>query len=561
MAIYHLSAKIISRGKGKSSVAASAYRSANRLEEKATGLIHDFSRKKNVKFSEIILPKNAPNEFLNRQTLWNSVEENERQKNAQLAREIEFALPVELNFEQRKNLAHNFAKTFAESGMCVDLAIHDLPKNPHCHLLLTLRGLDEQGKWLPKCKKVNNRRIDLNDWNKKETLEKWRKLWEIMANDALKTIGSQEKIDCRSYTKRGINQIPTIHMGQAATALERQGILTGRGNLNRAISIYNHQISLTNETEKIESNKKILQNYQNALKEIPSPDDFFHFYLWTIAARKKVRKQIDRLIGKFIDTQAEIVEKIANESEEGIAVHKAKSNLSSLQTELQNQCKLCNELEKEVARIKREEPYEKISTLRFLFHMSESSRQEQEWKKMLAEKQEELQNANSVALTLQDKLEDAKTTFEVAQKKLEGKRNIIQEGGLLKTEPALATLNNSIELLKQDGDFLTRLKKNCDIKINESPRLKKAISKYLYLADSKEFSKIDISHVRNIRIAEQEIKSPNFLSNLAQILDNDNAVQLVAISDPEFLEMPINWDLISELEKDEILHKKMLREL
>ena len=146
MAIYHLSAKIISRGNGGSAVAAAAYRSADKLNNYTTNETYNYKRKQSVDFTEIFLPDNAPKELYNREILWNSVEQSEKQKNAQLAREIEFALPKELNFEQQKSLARNFARTFARQGMCVDLAFHDKKNNPHCHLLLTLRGLDENGK-------------------------------------------------------------------------------------------------------------------------------------------------------------------------------------------------------------------------------------------------------------------------------------------------------------------------------------------------------------------------------------------------------------------------------
>jgi len=195
VAIYHLSAKIISRGNGNSAVAAAAYRSADKLNNYRTNETYNYKRKQSVDYTEIFLPDNAPSEFYNREILWNSVEQNEKQKNAQLAREIEFALPNELNFEQQKNLAREFAMSFARQGMCVDLAFHDKKNNPHCHLLLTLRGLDEQGNWSPKCKKVNNRRVNFNNWNDKETLEKWRKDWEVMANLSLSEAGFKEQID------------------------------------------------------------------------------------------------------------------------------------------------------------------------------------------------------------------------------------------------------------------------------------------------------------------------------------------------------------------------------
>ena len=166
--------------------------------------------------------------------------------------------------------------------MCVDLAFHDKKNNPHCHLLLTLRGLDENGKWLPKCKKVGNRRVNLNNWNDKETLEKWRKDWEILANTSLSNAGVKERIDHRSYKRQGVDKIPTIHLGKAANAMEKANQPTERGNINREIQ----QLNLFNE--KI---KPTLEQHADAMKKIPLPtDEPRHFRLWLLYAYRNVEK-------------------------------------------------------------------------------------------------------------------------------------------------------------------------------------------------------------------------------------------------------------------------------
>ena len=149
MAIYHLSIKIISRGKGKSAVAASAYRSGEKIKNEYDGIVHDFTRKGRIAHTEILLPENAPQEFLDRGTLWNSVEKIEKSKNSQLAREIEVALPKELDREKQIELIREYVKeNFVKVGMCADIALHDKNDgNPHCHILLTMRPLNEDKTW------------------------------------------------------------------------------------------------------------------------------------------------------------------------------------------------------------------------------------------------------------------------------------------------------------------------------------------------------------------------------------------------------------------------------
>lgn len=150
IAIYHCSLKIVSRGKGKSAVAAAAYRSGTKLVNEWDGLTHDYTRKRGVVYSEIFLPAHAPPEFQNRSILWNSVEQTEKSRNAQLAREIEIALPNELTRSEQIRLVRNYCALFVKSGMCVDASVHDPPnrekENIHAHILLTLRSLQPNGQ-------------------------------------------------------------------------------------------------------------------------------------------------------------------------------------------------------------------------------------------------------------------------------------------------------------------------------------------------------------------------------------------------------------------------------
>ena len=258
MAIYHLCIKIISRGKGKSAVAASAYRSGEKIKNEYDDILHDFTRKGGIAHTEILLPQNAPQEFLDRGTLWNSVEKIEKSKNSQLAREIEVALPKELDREKQINLVREYVKeNFIKVGMCADIALHDKNDgNPHCHILLTMRPLNEDTTWGAKSKKeyildengekvklkngnYKTRKINTTDWNEQDKAEEWRKAWADITNKYLEENSIQDKVDHRSYQRQGIEQIPTIHLGVSATQMEKKGIATDRGNINREIKHQN----------------------------------------------------------------------------------------------------------------------------------------------------------------------------------------------------------------------------------------------------------------------------------------------------------------------------------
>ena len=258
IAIYHCSIKIVSRGKGKSAVAAAAYRSAEKLTNEWDGLTHDYTKKGGVVHSEILLPAHAPPAFSDRSTLWNSVELSEKSNNAQLAREVEIALPVELSREEQTRLVREYCSSqFVSKGMIADFNLHDTGGgNPHAHILLTMRPLDENGAWLPKSKKeyvldengekirlpsgrYKTRKVDLVDWNNRENAEVWRRAWADLANEFLAQNYRPERIDHRSYERQGIEQIPTVHVGVSATQMEKKGIVTERGELNRSIKAAN----------------------------------------------------------------------------------------------------------------------------------------------------------------------------------------------------------------------------------------------------------------------------------------------------------------------------------
>lgn len=275
MAIFHLSIKIISRSCGKSAVASSAYRAGEKLTETETGYVHDYTKKEGVIHTEILLPANAPPEFSNREILWNEVQKIEKQADAQMAREIEVALPVELSRKEQIELVRKYVtENFTSVGMCADVAIHEkkvdgkrvLHQNPHAHIMLTTRAFKEDGTWAPKEKKSyaldeNGERIPLidpatglqrigkrnekmwkritvlaNDWNDQINAEKWRQSWADMCN---RYLTPNEQIDNRSFERQGVEQIPTIHEGYVARQMERRGEVSERMELNRTIKRLN----------------------------------------------------------------------------------------------------------------------------------------------------------------------------------------------------------------------------------------------------------------------------------------------------------------------------------
>ena len=261
IAIYHCNIGIVSRGKGKSAVAAAAYRSGEKITNEWDGMTHDYTRKRGVVHTEILLPPHAPPSFSDRSTLWNSVELYEKAGNAQLAREIDAALPIELSREEQIRLVREYCSSqFVSRGMCVDFAIHDTGSgNPHCHIMLTMRPLDERGAWAAKSKKeydldengerirlpsgrYKTHKVDLTGWNDKGNALLWRKAWADISNAYLERAGSRSRIDHRSNAERGIDEIPTVHMGVAACQMEKKGIATEKGELNRNIQKANRLI-------------------------------------------------------------------------------------------------------------------------------------------------------------------------------------------------------------------------------------------------------------------------------------------------------------------------------
>ena len=264
MALYHFSVKQVSRGKGQTVVNSTAYISGQKLYNDYYGQTHDYTKKSGVVFTEILTPEYVPERLTNRETLWNEVEKIEKGKRAQLAYTFDIALQNELTLDENIELARAFCREqFVARGMIVDLAVHegkskneDEPDNPHFHVLAPIRPFTEEGSWGnkqrreyvldedgnqikdAKGKDIFNA-VSTTGWNDLELLKEWRRAWTEKVNEKFRECHMAARIDHRSYKEQGIDLIPTIHEGYEVWAMEKKGIKTVIGELNRAIRQFN----------------------------------------------------------------------------------------------------------------------------------------------------------------------------------------------------------------------------------------------------------------------------------------------------------------------------------
>lgn len=289
MAIYHCSIKIIGRSGGRSAVASSAYRSGEKLLDKETGLLHDYTKKHGVIHSEVQLCDNAPEEYINREVLWNEVQKVEKKSNSQLAREVEVALPSEMSPKEQIECVHIYVQnSFVSQGMCADWSLHDKGDgNPHAHIMLTTRPIKENGEWGAKEKKgyvldKKGQRVPLidettgkqktgkrneklwkretiqaNDWNSPLKAEVWRKAW---ADECNRYLLPEKQIDHRSYERQNKDKVPTIHEGVTARKMEtRAKGSSDRVQFNSNVKDLNNKIGLLNS---------ILKNYEDGKQKL-----------------------------------------------------------------------------------------------------------------------------------------------------------------------------------------------------------------------------------------------------------------------------------------------------
>ena len=276
----HNEISIVQRSQQQSAVAAAAYQSGEKLFCEYDQQVKHYPEKRGIVHNEILLPANAPPEYADRNTLWNAAEAVEKQWNSQLARRWVLTIPREILPDQYAVLVREFCQQqFVSKGMIVDFAIHDPHPpghNPHAHVMLTMRAMDERGKWLAKSRKVydldeNGKRIklpsgrwkshkeDTVDWNDQKYCEIWRHEWEVIQNRYLEANNRPERVDLRSYARQGLDIVPTVHEGTAVRQMEKRGIQTNIGNLNREIRAANRLMK---------SIRQLIQNLKGWITEL-----------------------------------------------------------------------------------------------------------------------------------------------------------------------------------------------------------------------------------------------------------------------------------------------------
>ena len=405
---FHFNISMISREKSKSAVASAAYISCEKIKNEWDGVTHDYHNKKGLLHSEIFLLENIPKEFQNRSFLWNSVELNEKASNAQLARNFIIALPKELSFEENKKLITEFIQeNFVSKGMIADLAIHDESNegnnNIHAHIMTTLRPINEKGQWQAKSKKEyilddegnkilnkngkpKTRKVELTDWNNKGNAEKWRESFAEICNIYLERNNLEKRVDHRSFERQGIEEIPTIHLGASASALERKGIETDKGNINREIKKHNSLVKAIKEriselTSWIGSlignlQAKYDEYKQEKKEEYESEAELFNLYeyisiyhdlqgekarkLNPYASNKKIGADLRRFSKARIYLKDNKLQTIADLQEKIFELAKQSKKISSdIQEKTQrikdlNQCLICSDIIKENKKVYQE---------------------------------------------------------------------------------------------------------------------------------------------------------------------------------------------------------------
>ena len=398
MAIYHMQAKVVSRGKGRSAVAASAYMSCSSVTNEYDGVHHDYTRKKGLIWEHVFLPENAPAEWQDRAILWNAVEDAEKSKDSRLAREFVVALPRELNPDQQITLLTEYIQQqFVADGMCADVGIHDPDPpghNPHAHILLTIRPLDEQGKWQYKTEKeylcirgdeergftaaeflhaqdegwekqypylVGKKKVYMTTadgeaqglkraskhpksttygrqnpiterWNSESQLILWRSAWADIVNLHLERIGSTERVDHRSHTERGLDEQPTIHEGVAARAMEKKGIISDRCEINRQIKADN---ALLRELKELVKNLSAIvsdtaANIGDKLAELRENMIVLCYQLKRIALGKDKMTRKRNAVQPLLKQYAEVIRQIKQKTKTRKALLAEQKNTSKL---------------------------------------------------------------------------------------------------------------------------------------------------------------------------------------------------------------------------------------
>ena len=389
IAIYHMSAKVVSRGAGRSAVAASAYLSCSRMYNDYDGVQHDYTRKQGLIFQEVLLPPKASPEWKDREQLWNAVERAEKTKDSRLAREFVVALPIELPRKAQISLLRDFIQNnFVDMGMCADFAIHDTDgHNPHAHILLTVRPLETDGTWQYKTQKeylcirngeekgftasefkdaqtkgwekqypykVGKKKVYMTPsaaqehgyiradkhpkstrygrqnpltelWNSEEQIFAWRKSWEMIINEEQERHGIVDRVDCRSHAARGLTEQPTVHEGYHARKLESMGIVSDRCELNRQIRADNKLLR-----ELKASVKKLMDAAKNTIPSLAKAMESLRAKMIIFCYQLGYICKGKSSISKYVDAADPILERYAELKQE---IREKSSEQKSLRSE------------------------------------------------------------------------------------------------------------------------------------------------------------------------------------------------------------------------------------
>ena len=389
MAIYHLEAKAVSRGSGRSAVAAAAYMSCSEIHNEYDGVTHDFTRKKGLVWEQIFLPRNAPPEWKDRSVLWNTVEAAEKSKDNRLARELVVALPIELDkIQWIKLLTEYIQNNFVTDGMCADIAIHNTDgHNPHAHILLTVRPLEDKGKWQNKTEKeylcikngeekgftaaeflqakeqgwekqyqyfVGKKKVYMPPseaekhgyervnkypkstrfgrqnpiaarWNSDEQLVVWREQWAQITNKFLDEANRTDAhIDHRSHAARGLDEQPTIHEGYVARTIEQKGFVADRCEINRQIKADN---ALLRELKA--AMRKITQTVKNTLPAIAEAMETLREKMIVLRYHLQISSAVARKSKRTIQSEKATLAKYTAVSEQITAKKKERKELQN----------------------------------------------------------------------------------------------------------------------------------------------------------------------------------------------------------------------------------------
>lgn len=290
MAIFHSSAKILTRSAGHHAVKASAYRAAERLVCNLTGLVFDYRKKRHVSRSWIQAPANSPAWVLSRAALWSASEAAEKRINSQLAREIEVALPVEFDpATQERVLREYVTENFVRLGMAADVCIHAKPGNPHAHILLSLRAIEAHGFGAKR-----------REWNDAKLIVSWRESWAALCNRTLeKELGSAERIDHRSNAERGVMEMPTVHVGRSKSTAElayRLGLNSWRRTLRALRNVKAEIAELRGRLASLRPSTTAPSKPAAASPVTASPLDVQH----AVAGPRPINRALQRLIAKSL---------------------------------------------------------------------------------------------------------------------------------------------------------------------------------------------------------------------------------------------------------------------